>query len=73
MVATSALEGDIDELGDDIVFGSVEAAACRFEQLSPLAWVTFAVTMIGVYLVEPKDGGEEIVIDRKFSDRGGTQ
>lgn len=38
------------------------------EQLSPLAWVAFAVIVIGMYLVEPKDDGKEIVIERKFSE-----
>lgn len=41
------------------------------EQLSSLAWVAFAVIVVGMYLVEPKDDGKEIVIERKFSDSDG--
>lgn len=36
------------------------------ETLSPLAWVAFGIIVVGMYLVEPKDDGREIVIQRKF-------
>ena len=36
------------------------------EQLTPLAWVAFAVIVLGMYLVEPKRDQNELVIQRKF-------
>ncbi|MEL6819529.1 MAG: response regulator [Pseudomonadota bacterium] len=36
------------------------------EQLSPLAWIAFAIIAVGMYMVEPKNDGTDIVIDRKF-------
>ncbi|WP_298818291.1 response regulator [uncultured Roseibium sp.] len=37
------------------------------EELSPLAWIAFAIIIIGMYLVEPKSSDEELVIKRNFN------
>ena len=37
------------------------------EELSPLAWVAFAIIIVGMYLVEPKSSDEELVIKRDFN------
>ena len=37
------------------------------EELSPLAWVAFAIIIVGMYLVEPKSSDEELVIKRSFN------
>lgn len=39
------------------------------EELSPLAWVAFAIIIIGMYLVEPKASDDELVIRRSFTDK----
>lgn len=39
------------------------------EELSALAWVAFAIIVVGMYLVEPKASDEELVIRRSFNDR----
>ncbi|PHP27165.1 response regulator [Limimaricola cinnabarinus] len=36
------------------------------EELSPLAWLAFAVIVLGMYLVEPKRNDKELVIKRSF-------
>ncbi|MCR9134932.1 MAG: response regulator [Alphaproteobacteria bacterium] len=40
------------------------------EELSVVAWVAFAVIAVGMYLVEPKSGDREVVIQRSFRDNG---
>lgn len=37
------------------------------EELSPLAWIAFAIIILGTYLVEPKASDEELVIKRDFN------
>lgn len=39
------------------------------EELSALAWVAFAIILVGMYLVEPKSREEELVIKRSFKAR----
>lgn len=36
------------------------------EALSPLAWLAFAVIILGLYLVEPKPGDSKVAINRSF-------
>ena len=38
------------------------------EDLSLIAGVAFTTTVIGMYLVEPKASGEELVIKRSFNE-----
>ena len=38
------------------------------EEFSPLVWLAFAVIVVGMYLVNPKDDDKELVIKRKFAD-----
>jgi CheY-like chemotaxis protein/drug/metabolite transporter (DMT)-like permease len=37
------------------------------EELAPLAWLAFAIIVLGMYLVEPKRNDEELVIKRSFA------
>ena len=37
------------------------------EELAPLAWLAFAIIVLGMYLVEPKRNDEEPVIKRSFA------
>lgn len=39
------------------------------EELSMIAWAAFAVIVVGMYLVEPKSGDSEVVIQRSFRDK----
>ena len=39
------------------------------EELSAIAWAAFVVILIGMYLVEPKPGDDEVVIHRSFANK----
>jgi CheY-like chemotaxis protein len=39
------------------------------EELSGLAWAGFLIIVLGMYLVEPKSGDREVVIQRSFRDK----
>lgn len=43
------------------------------EQLSVVAWIAFAVILVGMYLVEPKPSDDELVINRSFANTGGNR
>ncbi|NND71117.1 MAG: response regulator [Rhodothermales bacterium] len=42
------------------------------EQLSFMAWIAFAVILVGMYLVEPKPSDDEVVINRSFAKSSGS-
>lgn len=43
------------------------------EQLSVVAWLAFAIILIGMYLVEPKPSDDELVINRSFANGGSSR